>query len=152
MPKTLGYMITFTTYGSWLQGDERRYVKNGKTYPENKSLLKANTTLQKQETVRLTKRQQLLTKIAILAESNKAGQKILALAAGSNHIHIVAQYIPTPIERIVAYYKKAARLTLKETGLTGNVWTRGYDVRYCFDKEALEKRIKYVENHNKQNI
>jgi hypothetical protein len=27
MVKTLGYMITFTTHGTWLQGDERGFVK-----------------------------------------------------------------------------------------------------------------------------
>ena len=35
MEKTLGYMITLTTYGTWLQGDKRGYVKNGITYLSN---------------------------------------------------------------------------------------------------------------------
>lgn len=142
-------MITFTTYGTWLQGDERRYVKNGKIYPPNKSLLKANKTLQKQDTVWLTKKQRFLAKIAILTESSKIGQKLTALSVGSNHIHIVAEYVAKPIEKIVAYYKKAARLALKETGLEGKVWTKGYDVRYCFDNRTLERKIKYVNSHNK---
>ncbi len=149
MAKTLGYMITFTTYGTWLQGDERRYVKNGKIYPENKSLLKANKTLQKQDTIWLTKRQRFLAKIAILTESNRIGQKLPALSVGSNHIHTVAEYVAKPTERIVAYCKKAARLALKETGLEGKVWTEGYDVRYCFDDKMLERKIKYVNSHNK---
>jgi len=29
MAKTLGYMITWTTYGTWLQGGEKGFVKNG---------------------------------------------------------------------------------------------------------------------------
>ena len=33
MAKTLGYMITWTTYGTWLQGDERGYVKDGNICP-----------------------------------------------------------------------------------------------------------------------
>ena len=32
MAKTLGYLITWTTYGTWLQGDERGYAKKGKVY------------------------------------------------------------------------------------------------------------------------
>jgi len=40
MPRTVGYMITWTTYGTWLQGDERGYVKNGKVLRENKRLWK----------------------------------------------------------------------------------------------------------------
>jgi hypothetical protein len=29
MSKIIGYMVTWTTYGSWLPGDERGYVKDG---------------------------------------------------------------------------------------------------------------------------
>jgi hypothetical protein len=42
MAKTVGYMITFTTYGTWLQGDKRGYVKDGKEFDSNKELLDAN--------------------------------------------------------------------------------------------------------------
>jgi len=36
--KIIGYMITWTTYGSWLQGGKRGYVKNGKILPANDKL------------------------------------------------------------------------------------------------------------------
>jgi hypothetical protein len=42
MAKTIGYMITWTTYGSQLQSDKRGFVKKGKIYPENKSLADSN--------------------------------------------------------------------------------------------------------------
>ncbi len=42
MAKTLGYMITWTTYGTWLQGDKRGYVKDGGIYPANPLLAKVN--------------------------------------------------------------------------------------------------------------
>lgn len=42
MARTLGYMITFTTYGIWLQGDERGFVKGGKIYAVNQSLADSN--------------------------------------------------------------------------------------------------------------
>jgi hypothetical protein len=34
-------MITFTTYGTWLQGDERGYVKNGRILPGDETLKSA---------------------------------------------------------------------------------------------------------------
>ena len=37
-----GYMITWTTYGSWLQGDERGYVKNRNVLGKDEGLRKAN--------------------------------------------------------------------------------------------------------------
>jgi len=35
MEKIIGYMVTFTTYGTWLQGDKRGYVKDGKVLCKN---------------------------------------------------------------------------------------------------------------------
>jgi len=29
MARMIGYMLTRTTYGTWLQGDKRGYVKDG---------------------------------------------------------------------------------------------------------------------------
>jgi hypothetical protein len=37
---------------------------------------------------------------------------------------------------------------LKEIGLKGKIWARGYDKRFCFDQITLDKRIEYVQNHN----
>jgi len=147
--KTLGYMITWTTYGTWLQGDERGYVKNGRIYPVNKGLMRANKQLQSQNTVQLSKTQQKLVREAIVREAALHGQYIYTLSVQSNHVHIVAQYIPQPIGKVVAYYKKAARIALKVAGHSGRLWTRGYDKRFCFDQTTLEQRIKYVRDHKK---
>jgi len=53
MPKTLGYMLTWTTYGSWLQGDERGYVKDGQTLRGDKELIYLCEKFQKEHTVKL---------------------------------------------------------------------------------------------------
>ena len=143
----LGYMITWTTYGTWLQGDERGYVKNGQTLPGNETLKQTNKSLQLQDTVRLTKAQQQVVEKAIMEHAQLRNHHICALAVQSNHIHIVVEYTPEPISRVVAYYKNTARLALKATGHRGKLWTKGYDKRFCYDQEALEQRTKYVERH-----
>ncbi|TKJ39456.1 MAG: hypothetical protein CEE38_01595 [Planctomycetes bacterium B3_Pla] len=114
-------MITWTTYGTWLQGDERGYVKDGKTHPGNKSLRESNKRSQLQDAVRLSKNQQQLVRKAIIGEAALQSQRIYALAVQSNHVHIVAEYIRQPISGIVAYYKKAARLALKATNHNGKL-------------------------------
>jgi len=149
MAKTLGYHITWTTYGTWFQGDERHYVKNGKILPANEALMQANKNLQVQDTIKLSSNQQNVVHQAILKEAVLQKQHIYALSIQSNHIHIVAEYTPQPIAKVVAYYKNAARLALKTVGCDGKVWTAGYDKRFCFDKEILEQKIKYVQNHSK---
>jgi len=148
MAKTLGYMITWTTYGTWLQGDERGYVKNSRIYPANKALMQANRQLQLQGSVKLSKHQQRIVRQAISKEAVLQGQRIYALSVQSNHVHIVVQYIPQPIYKIVAHYKKAARIALKAEGHNGKLWTRGYDKRFCFDEMTLNEKIKYVQSHN----
>ena len=146
--KTLGYMVTWTTYGTWLQGDERGYVKNGRICPGNKALMESNKQLQLQDVVKLSKTQQQFVRKAIAEQARLQGQRIYALSAQSNHVHIVAEYIPLPISKVVAYYKNAARLALKSTGHKGKLWTRGYDKRFCFDEESLRRRIRYVDSQN----
>jgi REP element-mobilizing transposase RayT len=147
MANTLGYMLTWTTYGTWLQGDKRGYVKKGETLPGDEKLLEANKNVQLEDTFRLNYKQKKIVYDAIMNQAKAIGQKVLALLVYSNHIHLVAEYIPKPIGDVVAYYKKAGRLALKELGINGKIWTTGYDKRYCFDQISLERRIKYVQKH-----
>ena len=148
MVKLLGYMITWTTYGTWLQGDERGYVKDGVTLPANERLEQANKQLQVQDAIHLSNIQHQVVLEAILKEVAARGQKIYAISVQSTHVHIVLEDTAEPIDKIVAYYKTAARLALKNLGHQGRVWTKGYDKRFCFDEGNLNRRIRYVENQN----
>lgn len=53
MKVMIGYMVTWTTYGTWLQGDKRGYVKNGKILARNDKLKSANQRQQKYPTFKL---------------------------------------------------------------------------------------------------
>jgi len=97
MARTLGYLLTWTTYGTWLQGDNRSYVKDGRIYPGNKHLMQTNKQLQLHDAVRLSKEKQQLVRTAIINEAQLRSQQIYALSVQSNHIHIVVQYVPQPI-------------------------------------------------------
>lgn len=149
MTKTLGYMVTWTTYGSWLQGDKRGFVKKGRICPANKTLADSNIQKLSKDPVKLSKAHRQQVANAILEKAKQLNQKICALWVASNHIHIVAEYTPSPIDEIVKYYKNAAQVELRKVGLTGRIWTNGFDKRYCFDKESLQHRISYVNSHNK---
>jgi len=152
MAKTLGYMITFTTYGTWLQGDERGFVKDGITYAANQSLAQSNKQNLSKNPVKLSKNQRVIAAKAIYEKANRLNQKILALAVCSNHVHIVANYISEPIGLVVSHYKNSAQVVLRKVGLTGRIWTKGFDKRYCFDVQALKSRIDYVNSHPKDTL
>ncbi len=148
MGKMIGYMLTWTTYGTWLQGDGRGYVKDGETFGGNERLREANRERQKGATKRLSEWNKEIVRQAIFSEAKKLGQTLQTVVVCSNHVHVVARCIDEPIEVVVARYKKAATQALKKRGYDGKVWTRGYDKRFCFDEEALRERIEYVRRHD----
>jgi len=148
MPKTFGYMLTWTTYGSWLQGDKRGYVKDGRTLRGDKELVTLCENLQKNHTVKLRHNEKDIVCRAILDEAERIGQTIEALAVCSNHVHLVSRYFPEPIGCTVSRFKNVATTALRKHGRAGRVWTRGFDKRFCFDQEDLIRRIQYVNNHN----
>jgi REP element-mobilizing transposase RayT len=149
MAKTIGYMITWTTYGTWLQGREQGFVKDKVVRGANPALMRSNVRNLKNDVVRLNQEQRVTVESAIFEASKRFQQKILAIAVYSNHVHIVCEYVDVPVSVVVGYYKNAGRVALRENGLDGRIWTRGYDKRFCFDANSLTKRIKYVNGHKK---
>ena len=149
MPETLGYMITWTTYGTWLQGDKRGFVKKGVIYPANKSLADSNRQRLAKTPIKLSKNHRQKVANAIFEKAKQLNQKIYALSVFSNHIHLVAEYTTTPVGRVVTHYKNAAQVALRNQGLSGRIWTKGFDKRYCFDQESLQNRIRYVKSQSK---
>src|SRR3972149_8575446 len=123
--KLIGYMVTWTTYGTWLQGDKRGYVKNGKILPDNNKLKSANQKQQKFQAVKLNSSQKDIVRKAILQEAQKINQKIPAIAVCSNHVHIVAEVSSESIEKIVHRYKRLSTFVLRKAGLDGKIWSTG---------------------------
>lgn len=142
-------MITWTAYGTWLQGDERGFVKNGMICPSNKLLADSNKQNLAKEPVKLLVAHRKIVQGAILEKAKQLNQKVYALSVSSNHVHILAQYIPKPIGLAVRYYKNYAQAALRKTGIVGRIWTKGFDKRYCFDEKSLNSRIDYINLHNK---
>jgi len=149
MPKTLGYMITWTTYGTWLQGDERGFVKEGTIYAASPALAESNQQSLKSDPIKLSPVHCQIVRNAILEKANGLHQQIHALSVSSNHEHILAEYVAMPIGLVVRHYKGCAQAALRKVGLASRIWTKGFDKRYCFDQQTLQNRINYVKSHDK---
>jgi len=149
MAKTVGYMLTWTTYGSWLQGDKRRYVKDGKVLDGDESLLQLCKFLQKGPTVKLRNDEKQIVRRAILNEAERINLKIGALAVCSNHVHLLLRFSPIPIGRLINRFKNISTSALKNHGRSGRIWTRGFDKRFCYDNDRFDACITYVNEHNK---
>jgi len=139
--------LTWTTYGSWLQGDERGWVKNGRILQPDNKLYLTNKQKLNGTPVKLKEAQKRLVKEIILAESKRINQKICAFTVCSDHIHIVAESCSESISQIVQRYKRVSTYALQKSGFNGKVWTKGYDKRYCFSVKDLRIRINYVLKH-----
>jgi REP element-mobilizing transposase RayT len=147
MAKTVGYMITFTTYGTWLQGERKGFVKNGEVRGENIAIKKDCEKKLEHKPVRLGQREKEIVRGAIIEAAKRFQQKILAIATYSNHVHIVCEYVDVPINVIAGCYKNAGRVALQKNGFKGRVWTKGFDKRFCFNEGELKTRVNYVSKH-----
>ena len=110
MGKIIGYMLTWTRYGSWLQGDKRGYVKDGNTLQANAALLQSNLKRLKRAVMRFDTEQCVIVRRAIVKKAEEMRQQIYAIAVCSSHVHIVAERTNESIENVVSYYKNVARL------------------------------------------
>ena len=147
MAEIFGYMVTWTTYGSWLQGDKRGFVRDGQTLQGDERMLRLCKNSQKGTTVKLKKEEKTVVKTAILNEAERIGQKLHALVVCSNHVHIAARPCDKSIERIVSMYKSAATRALRYYGRGEKIWTKSFDKRFCFTEDDFNAKIAYIRNH-----
>lgn len=142
-------MLTWTTYGTWLQGDKRGYVKDGQILEQNKTFEDINKSNLEKQPVKFNAEQKEIVKESIIQEAKRLNQKVFALAVFSNHIHLLVEKNHESIERAAALYKTAARKALYKSGLEGKIWSKGFDKRFCFNQHQLNRRIEYILEHNK---
>jgi len=150
MAKTVGYMVTWTTYGPWLQGDERGYVKDGREFDGNKALFDVNRKATSGQRIKLGARDKEIVRQAILNEAQQRKQKVFAILVWSSHVHIVAENTNEQVGKVVGRYKAAATKELRRMGFEGKVWTKGFDKQFCFSEKDLRARVDYVNKHGKR--
>ena len=147
MSGMIAFMATWTTYGTWLQGNKKGYVKNGKILEANSQLEQSNRESLKHEEIKIPKRLREAVKNAIIREAEQIGHKIHAIAICSNHVHIVVEAIGLKCGYSVGRFKRQATKELRKYGFENKVWTKGFDKRYCYNQRELDNRIKYVQRH-----
>ena len=147
MAELCGYMITWTTYGTWLQGDKRGYVKDGQILLPDKTIEQFCQNFQKNPAATLNKSERDIVGDSILTEAQRIGHDIKAIAVCSNHVHLTAIPCNEAIEYIVGRYKNVATAALRKYGRQGKIWTRGFDKRFCFNQQDLQNKIRYIKKH-----
>jgi hypothetical protein len=80
MAKTVGYMITWTTYGTWLKGRKQGFVKDGRVRGENIAIKKDCEKKLEHKPVQLGQREKEIVRDAILKAAKRFQQEICAIS------------------------------------------------------------------------
>ncbi|MFO0813238.1 MAG: hypothetical protein U0796_08475 [Gemmatales bacterium] len=145
---TVGTLITYTTYGTWLRGDARGWVEDGVIMPADAMLELADASRLKHP-VYLLKPDQLWNVGKRICQKllERINLRLLALTVETWHVHYVVPATTIALSDIVKQTKETVRFILKPGQ---PMWTTDFDRRYCFSWEKLHQRVDYVERHNER--
>ncbi|MEQ8789860.1 MAG: hypothetical protein RIC55_26435 [Pirellulaceae bacterium] len=162
------WLITWTTYASWLPGDPRRYrTWRGRFYvPPPKRFAKEGEPVYQaelhavkhrmaraasDEEVRFSTAQMPLVFERILEEVDELEIPSAALAVGSQHVHWVALFAERRIRLTVGRMKAKVTERLKDAGFSAKrTWTKGCDMKSKTAQRDLEAAIDYVSRHEQE--
>jgi len=151
----IGYLITFTTYGMWVHGDDRGSVdKEHNRYgspfvASNRALRRKEYDTLKNQPLSLSENQREHVLRVILEVCRFRGWHAHAVHVRSNHVHIVVSGEENPEKMMVnfkAYATRALRKHANEQSTIKKYWTRHGSTRYLWTEESIASAMKYVEN------
>jgi REP element-mobilizing transposase RayT len=155
MDSVLAYFITFSCYGTWLQGDERGSVdrehnESGTPFvPANEAHLKAMRERMDQPPYSLDAARRMAVLASIEEVCTFRGWHLLAAHVRSNHAHVIVQAEGTTPERVMNDLKSYASPRLNELKCDPEGrkrWTRHGSTRYLKMTKELEEKVRYVVN------
>lgn len=134
--------VTTTSYGSWLPGDTRGYVQDGKRLPASPLLERHSKSLLVEPPVIFSIRDRELLLAAFLDACDEFGYKLFDLAVESWHLHWIVKHTDT-VEEMVGRLKTRMRQKLHR----GRVWTAGYCHRVVKTEDELMYTRNYIRQH-----
>jgi valyl-tRNA synthetase len=154
-PRTT-YLITFTTYGTWLHGDHRGSTDREHNLPgtpyldPNADRESAEERQLKHSAVELNQVERELTASAIAEVCDHRGWTLHACNVRTTHVHVVVTADQTP-ERVMNDFKSYASRSMRNdprseraATVTERTWTRHGSTRYLNDEQSANAAIYYV--------
>jgi REP element-mobilizing transposase RayT len=156
MPR-LAYHITWTTYGTWLPGDERGWIQRGKSgiQPPDEQRQRFADLALAEDPVILTPRQRAIIEQTIAEHCRIRNWTLHAVNARSNHVHVVVTATVDADEAMKQFKAWCSRKLSDDAGLTERVaaragrrhwFTEGGDKEMIEDETYLENAILYVKD------
>jgi REP element-mobilizing transposase RayT len=154
MAEPLAYFLTWTTYGTWLPGDERGWVeKPGQFRAPDVSLKRAARQLMTESALTLDVEQRRLVEEMIAAHCRIRGWHLHAVSVRTQHVHVVVTAPGRHPEVVMDQFKAWCTRNLKELErsrrsaggkIRQNWWTQRGSRRWLNDTESLDAAIRYV--------
>jgi REP element-mobilizing transposase RayT len=158
MPPPLAYLISWTTYGSWLPGDERGWVKDGQPGiqdPDPELRDEVFRTLAHEPVILTTKQRELVAQ-AIRRTCGIRKWRLHAVNVRTNHVHVVvtADAPPEDVMRVLKQW--ASKALSDQEGLTVSSdprtakkgrkrwWTEHGSTKWINDTEYFNNAVTYV--------
>jgi len=148
----LAYLITFTTYGTRLHGDDRGSVNTNNNLHqtpylnENRQINQWQRQLLRAEPLILSTPHRKIVHRMIENAARHNGWDIRALNVRTNHVHVVIAGDATP-EFIMNSLKSKSTRGLKEHGIireNGTYWTRHGSTEYLWTAQEVGAACHYV--------
>lgn len=152
MPDPLAYFLTWSTYGTWLPGDERGWVEYrvGWKLPDPARKLEAEARMAEDACI-LDKAERALVEATIEDYCVRRRWILYAVNCRTNHLHIVVGAHRKP-EQMRAQFKAWCTRRLKELAVERgqsatvreNRWAERGSQRYINDEPSLADSVVYV--------
>jgi hypothetical protein len=115
MPAPLAYLITWTTYGTWLPGDKRGWIESGRTGIQEPDAFRKQQAVEKMnsEPVLLCPEERQLVEETIRKHCEMRNWALHALNVRTNHVHMVVT-APVIPEKVMSQLKAWCSRRLNE--------------------------------------
>jgi REP element-mobilizing transposase RayT len=153
MSEPLAFFLTWTTYGTWLPGDERGWVEHGRGFRLPDPIRKREAEARMAEDAcLLDEEQRRLVEKTITDHCRIHGWKLHIVNCRTNHVHAVltANRGPDDVrEQLKAWCTRRLRELERtrgrpETAIREKWWTEKGSKRRLWDEASLEAAIQYV--------
>lgn len=153
MPDSLGFFLTWPTYGTWLPGDDRGWLEYqhgwhvGDEARRNWAMAKM-----REDACLLVPRQRELVEHTVHRHCEIRGWELFVVNCRSNHIHVVVAANKNP-KVVIAQLKAWSTRRLKEMQLAEGMaledlrtqwWVERGSRRYLNDQRSLEAAVQYA--------
>jgi REP element-mobilizing transposase RayT len=150
----LAYFLTWTTYGTWLPGDERGWVaKPGQFQAPEGKRQEAARRFMTEPALTLDSEQRAIVEDTIAHHCRIRGWHLHAVNCRTQHVHVLVTAPQRDPEVVMNQLKAWCTRRLKERersrhplgrAVRQNWWTQRGSRRWLNDQISLEKAIRYV--------